>query len=361
MAMNTSTRQLLQISDAHKHYGTVEAVRGISLDVTEGEFLTFLGPSGCGKTTMLRMIAGFEALTRGEILLDGRPISQIEPYRRPVGMVFQNLALFPHLDVFENIAFGLRVRREAEAHISKQVRSALELVDLAEYGKRFIHQLSGGQKQRVALARALVLAPRILLLDEPLGAMDLKLRRQLQSELKDLQRRTGTTFLFVTHDQEEAMAMSDRIAVFRHGLIDQVGTPMDVYARPVTRFVADFVGDTNLLEGRIVIGGIEIADLGLKLPAATGSRVIGQQVAVSIRPEQVFLCAHDSRREGGEVCAQVVSVEYAGMYVKLRLRHSGTGKEIKACFALGEGSMAAVSNENDLVNLRFGVHALLDQ
>jgi putative spermidine/putrescine transport system ATP-binding protein len=191
--------------------------------------------------------------------------------------------------------------------------------------------------------------------------MDLKLRRQLQSELKDLQRRTGTTFLFVTHDQEEAMAMSDRIAVFRHGLIDQVGTPMDVYARPVTRFVADFVGVTNLLEGRIVIGGIEIADLGLKLPAATGSRVIGQQVAVSIRPEQVFLCAHDSSREGGEVCAQVVSVEYAGMYVKLRLRHSGTGKEIKACFALGEGSMAAVSNENDLVNLRFGAHALLDQ
>jgi len=353
------TPPLLEIMDVHKHFGAVAAVRGVSLTVAEGEFLTFLGPSGCGKTTMLRMIAGFETPTKGQILLDGREISQLEPYRRPVGMVFQNLALFPHLSVFENIAFGMRVKGEDEGRLGKRVRDALELVDLADYENRFIHQLSGGQRQRVALARSLVLSPRILLLDEPLGALDLKLRRQLQSELKDLQRRTRTTFLFVTHDQEEAMAMSDRIAVFRDGVIDQVGTPLEVYTRPVTRFVADFVGETNLLEGRVENTDIRITDLGITLPGAAGGRSQGQEVWVSIRPEQMSVLPGSAGPDA--IAADVVSVEYVGMYAKLRLQLVGSRREIKAYSDLGGDASGLSGAGITRVGLRVGKHALLDR
>ena len=230
-----------------KSFGVVTAVDGIDLEVAAGEFFSLLGPSGCGKTTTLRLIAGFERPTSGEVLLDGTDLSAVPPERRNVNTVFQSYALFPHLTVSDNVAFGLRYQKVARGERDRRVREALELVEMGELGKRRPHQLSGGQQQRVALARALILRPALLLLDEPLGALDAKIRRQLRLELKSLQEEVGTTFIFVTHDQEEALSMSDRIAVMNRGRIDQIGTPREVYESPATLFVADFLGVANTM------------------------------------------------------------------------------------------------------------------
>jgi len=241
----------VSLRGVRKTYGSVTAVDGIDLDVANGEFFSLLGPSGSGKTTTLRMIAGFELPTEGAVLLDGRDVSRLAPYQRDVNTVFQDYALFPHMSVGQNVAYGLMVRKVPREERRRRVAEALRMVRLDGYEDRRPSQLSGGQRQRVALARALVNRPKVLLLDEPLGALDLKLREEMQIELKAIQRDVGITFVFVTHDQDEALTMSDRIAVFNNGLIEQVGTPADVYERPATAFVAGFVGTSNLLEGDV--------------------------------------------------------------------------------------------------------------
>jgi len=269
-------------------YRDVEAVRGVDLRVARGEFLTLLGPSGCGKTTTLRLVAGFEHPTSGSILLHGIDITREPPYRRPVNTVFQQYALFPHLTVEENVGFGLRMRRVDADERRARVAEALSRAALAGLERRRPRELSGGQQQRVALARALVNRPEILLLDEPLGALDLKLRRQMQVELKELHREVGITFLYVTHDQEEALAMSDRVAVMNAGRLEQIGTPEEVYERPRSRFVADFIGDTNLLEGSVLSasGGLLEVRAGALSLRARGEGRPGERVALSIRPER---------------------------------------------------------------------------
>ncbi len=233
--------------------GQTEVLKGISLTIEDGEFVTLLGASGCGKTTLLRIIAGLEEADSGSVILDGQDITALEPYKRDVNMIFQNYALFPHMTVEENIGYGLKLRKVDKAVIRKKVKEMLALVQLEGYEKRYPDKLSGGQKQRVAIARALINEPKVLLLDEPLGALDLKLRRQMQLELKRLQQRLGITFIYITHDQEEAINMSDKIAVMHEGVFEQVGTPNEIYYQPKTGYVASFVGDANLLreEGRL--------------------------------------------------------------------------------------------------------------
>ncbi len=265
------------------------AVEAIDLDVQPGEFVSFLGPSGSGKTTTLMMIAGFERPTSGEIAIGGRKIDSVEPYDRNIGMVFQNYALFPHMTVAENVGFPLRMRRVVRIEARKRIADALAMVGLADFVDRKPAALSGGQQQRVALARALVFEPDVVLLDEPLGALDKALREHMQIELKRIHRELGVTMIYVTHDQGEAMAMSDRIAVFNRGRIEQVGTPSEVYAAPKTRFVASFIGDSNLFEGRITESGImDLGELG-QFPTAQKGIPVGSAIHVLVRPETVRL------------------------------------------------------------------------
>jgi spermidine/putrescine transport system ATP-binding protein len=278
----------IQITDLSRSYGDVLAVNHIDLEMVPGEFFSMLGPSGCGKTTTLRMIAGFEDPDSGQILLDGVDIRHTPPHKRPVNTVFQAYMIFPHLDVYENVAFGLRRQRVGKDELRRRVGAALELVQLEALAKRKPSQLSGGQQQRVALARALVLEPAVLLLDEPLGALDAKLRHQLQDELKTLQQTVGITFVYVTHDQEEALTMSDRIAVMSHGAVEQIGTPREVYDEPTTEFVADFLGISNLLSAQAVSGvpGECLLRVGEFLLTETAAR---GQVKCVVRPERVNL------------------------------------------------------------------------
>jgi len=260
-----------------KHFGDVRAVDGLDLDIADGEFFSMLGPSGSGKTTVLRLIAGFEEPTAGSILLGDEDVTRRPPFARDVNTVFQDYAIFPHLSVRQNVEYGLRVKKVARAERRRRAEEALATVRLEGYAERRPHQLSGGQRQRVALARALVNRPQVLLLDEPLGALDLKLRREMQIELKEIQREVGITFVFVTHDQEEALTMSDRIAVFNEGRIEQLATPVELYERPASAFVAGFVGTSNLLQG----------------PAARD--LLGEDAAFVIRPEKLHLVAEPSR------------------------------------------------------------------
>jgi spermidine/putrescine ABC transporter ATP-binding subunit len=312
---------LLRVDGITKKFGDMTALAGISLDVQEGEFLTLLGPSGCGKTTLIRIIAGFENPSSGDVLIDGKSVLSAPPYRRPLGMVFQSLALFPHLTVAENIAYGLRMRGTSKSLIQSKVYDALEMVGLKGFGERYIGQISGGQKQRVALARAIVTEPRVLLLDEPFGALDMKIRRQMQTELKQIQERLGTTFIFVTHDQEEALTMSDRIAVFRNGLIDQVDDPVSVYEKPVSRFVAEFVGDTNFFEAvreaRSDAGmRLRMPDFNTVIDVPGNPALKGDRVGVSIRPEHLRL----TRADQGSVNARVTRRLYAGQSTRFWLQ-----------------------------------------
>jgi spermidine/putrescine ABC transporter ATP-binding subunit len=288
------TDAALELVCVSKTFGPVLAVDGISLTVAPGEFLTLLGPSGSGKTTTLMMIAGFESATAGEILLGGRPLTRVPPYRRNLGMVFQHYALFPHMTVHDNVAFPLRTRGATRAETDRRVEEALDRVHLPGYGTRFPAQLSGGQQQRVALARALVYRPPVLLMDEPLGALDKKLREQMQLEIKHIQRELQLTVIYVTHDQEEALTMSDRIVVMRHGRVVQLGPPEDLYERPTDRFVADFIGQSNFLEVTVqsVQDGIATAvtDDGLDVSLPVGEAgAEGTRVTLALRPERVRL------------------------------------------------------------------------
>ena len=278
----------------------VTAVHELNLAIGVGEFFTLLGPSGCGKTTTLRMIAGFEAVSGGELLIQGQPARDVPPNRRPVNTVFQNYALFPHLTVAENVAFGLAVKRVPRAERVRQADAALEMVRLPGLGRRKPSQLSGGQQQRVALARALVNRPAVLLLDEPLGALDLKLRKEMQIELKQLQRQVGITFIYVTHDQEEALTMSDRIAVMNLGHLLQVGDPETIYEQPATQFVADFIGETNFVQATVAgfdgdHAEVLIAGERVRLPAGGRSLAAGQSIVLTIRPEKLSFEAWTDR------------------------------------------------------------------
>jgi putative spermidine/putrescine transport system ATP-binding protein len=314
----------LTLENLTKTYGTVTAVDEVSLAVAEGEFLSLLGPSGCGKTTTLRMIAGFVAPTAGAIALDGQPITTLPPYRRGMGVVFQNYALFPHLNVFDNVVFGLQMARVPKAEATKRVERALALVRLDGYGKRRIRELSGGQQQRVALARALVIEPTVLLLDEPLSNLDAKLREELRREIREIQRELGITSLFVTHDQVEALTMSDRIAVLNAGRVEQVGTPEDVYERPASRFVADFIGRANFLPAEVV--GSDGAASQLAIGNAGNALVpqrlpVGKPVNLMLRPHRIRLEHADGE---GFLRGRVAGITYLGDLIQYEVDLGGT-------------------------------------
>lgn len=274
---------LLNIRSVQKSFGATRVLRDVTLDVAAGEFLTILGESGSGKTTLLRMIAGFEQPDAGEIAMDGQRIDPLPPNRRPVNTVFQQYALFPHLSVFENVAYGLRVSEVSKMEITKRVEEALELVQMSKFARQSPSRISGGQQQRVALARALVNRPKLLLLDEPLSALDAALRRQMQSELKSLQRQVGITFIFVTHDQDEAMVMSDRIALLRSGALEQVAAPREIYRRPRTTYTAQFIGQTNLLRGNVERNAVRCGCLRWASQEPDGPAIY------SLRPEDIRL------------------------------------------------------------------------
>jgi spermidine/putrescine transport system ATP-binding protein len=323
----------VELDRVSRLYGAMAAVDDVSLRIEEGEFFSLLGPSGCGKSTTLRMIGGFDVPSRGEVRIRGVRMNDTPPHRRPTNMVFQQLGLFPHLTVFDNVAFGLRLAKMDRPEIERRVARQLEIVNLAGFEARYPDQLSGGQQQRVAIARALANEPSVLLLDEPLGALDLRLRQKMQIELKEIQRRLNTTFIYVTHDQGEAFAMSDRIGIMNHGRLDQVGTPQAIYRDPATEFVADFVGETNLLRGRVARieqGTAYVETLGLVVPLGAAGISPGEAVVLSVRPEHVRL---DADPQGQAVVRGVI---FQGSFVQYALE-TPSG-ELLTCRALDGGA-----------------------
>lgn len=316
-----------------KSYGALKVVNDLTLDIAEGEFVSLLGPSGSGKTTLLMMLAGFEHPTAGTILLDGQPINDLPPHRRNMGVVFQSYALFPHMTVGENIAFPLQMRGTGRAEIAERVARVLDMVQLSALADRRPSQLSGGQQQRVALARALVFEPRVVLMDEPLGALDKQLREQMQLDIRALHNRLGLTIVFVTHDQSEALTMSDRIAVFNHGRIEQIGSPREIYDEPRTRFVAEFIGETNLAEGRVE----DSARAEARIALAAGGHVIaavaepvapGQEVLLSIRPERIELVERPGGT-GNSLAARVADCIYQGDHLRVQLDGGAHGFTVR--------------------------------
>lgn len=339
----------VQLRGVSKSFGDVVAVADLSLEIRRGEFFSLLGSSGCGKSTTLRMIGGLERATRGDLFIRGERVNDVPAHRRATNMVFQHLGLFPHLTVFDNIAFGLRLKRLDRATIAARVREYLGLVSLSGYENRFPDQLSGGQQQRVAIARALVNEPAVLLLDEPLGALDLKLRMQMQQELKSLQCRLRATFIYVTHDQGEAFAMSDRIAVMNGGRLEQIGTPKEIYQRPANQFVTSFVGETNLLEakieGRETSGALILAVQGLKTAGSPASAATSGKVLLSIRPEHVEISTGPDARKL-PAPATVKSVVFQGSLVHIAMETT-EGTEISS--KVFQGSPASGLKRGDQV------------
>ncbi|MDP2289610.1 MAG: ABC transporter ATP-binding protein [Actinomycetota bacterium] len=322
----------IELQALSKWYGSQHVLDAIDLVIEPGEFFSLLGPSGCGKTTTLRLIGGFEEIEHGAVRIDGVDMRGVPPERRPVNTVFQSYALFPHKTVADNVAFGLRFQPGTKAETARRVGEALELVRLNGYEARKPHQLSGGQQQRVALARSLVLRPKVLLLDEPLGALDAKLRRVLQVELRALHREVGITFVYVTHDQEEALTMSDRLAVMNTGRVEQVGAPRDVYDEPANKYVADFLGLANLLPATADVGGVDL--LGARIAAATGSTT--GACTVLVRPERMQLVPPDS----GQLRCSVEHVVFAGAATHVHLR---SGEHVLQAVVPNDGSpLAAV-------------------
>ncbi|MFD1912115.1 ABC transporter ATP-binding protein [Halodurantibacterium flavum] len=307
----------LDISNLQKSFGATQVVKDFNLSVEKGEFISFLGPSGCGKTTTLRMVAGFEVPSAGTIRIDGRDVVRLRPNQRNIGMVFQSYALFPNLTVADNVGFGLRVAGVPRTDRAERVAEMLAIVGLADFGARYPFQLSGGQQQRVALARALAVRPQVLLLDEPLSALDAKIRVSLREEIRAIQRKLGITTIYVTHDQEEALSMSDRIVVMNNGVADQVGAPFDIYNRPATRFVASFVGTLNLLDVRVVDAGAGTVSLG-GTTVPLGRQLRGDKVTLALRPEAVGLAPSDGRTLGVE--GRIAEVHFLGSVIRIRVR-----------------------------------------
>lgn len=324
-----SKKVIVELKGVNKKYGENHVVHDLDLEVYEGEFLTLLGSSGCGKTTTLRMIAGFEEPTTGTIKVEGESIENKEPFERNVNTVFQSYALFPHMTIYDNIAYGLKMKKTPKAEIKERVMEMLELVQLGGFEKRYPSQLSGGQKQRVAIARALINRPKVLLLDEPLGALDLKLRKQMQLELKRLQRKLNITFIYVTHDQEEALSMSDRIAIMHDGILEQIAVPEEIYEQPATKFVATFIGETNLFEGCVAdIKGEEMLinfESGCAVAKSKDFRQ-GEMVAVSVRPERMNYSSEPV--EGFNITGVVKEQVYVGSILKtlVQLQNGGEVK-----------------------------------
>jgi spermidine/putrescine ABC transporter ATP-binding subunit len=312
------------IEHAIKDFGPIRALDDVSISIRENEFFALLGPSGCGKTTLLRSLAGFEQLTSGRLLLDGRDLVGTRPYDRPINMMFQSYALFPHMTVRDNVAYGLRAERVPAEDMWSRVDAVLDTVGMSALVDRRPHQLSGGQRQRVALARAIVKRPRVLLLDEPLAALDRKLRQEMQTELKRLQHEVGITFVVVTHDQEEALSMANRIAVMHAGKVLQVGTPVELYERPATHFVAAFIGKMNFLRGTVEAEGVDVAPYGL-LPTDGSSHPLGSSVYLAVRPESARLLGADEEAPDGEVALPgvVEDVTFVGSQVHTHLRMAG--------------------------------------
>ncbi|HET8786296.1 MAG TPA: ABC transporter ATP-binding protein [Candidatus Limnocylindrales bacterium] len=314
----------LVLTDVQKRFGEFVAVESFNLAAEKGEFVSFLGPSGCGKTTTLRMIAGFEHPTAGTITIDGRDVTNVPPNRRNVGMVFQSYALFPNMTVADNVGFGLKVRKRPADQIRKRVAELLEIVNLPEKGSRYPYQLSGGQQQRVALARALAFEPQVLLLDEPLSALDAKIRVALRQEIRQIQRQLGITTVYVTHDQEEALSLSDRVVVMSEGRMEQVGTPFEIYNFPATAFVASFVGTLNVLPGTVVDasrGEVTIAGQPVRV-ARSFEGSSGREVSVALRPEMVSLGTQDGQNR---LTGKVTDVSFLGSIVRIRIGVGGDG------------------------------------
>ncbi len=305
---------LIDLKNICKEYDGVKVLKDINLYIRKKEFVTLLGPSGCGKTTTLRIIGGFETPTSGELLFEGKEISHVPPYKRRVNTVFQKYALFPHLNVHDNIAFGLKLKKMSKKEIDHKVDAMLDLVNLQGYGKRHVDALSGGQQQRVAIARSLVNEPEVLLLDEPLGALDLKLRKEMQLELKDMQQRLGITFLYVTHDQEEALTMSDTIVVMRDGNILQIGDPKRIYDEPANAFVADFIGESNILKGTMVRDEL-VEFAGGRFPCVDFGFGENAPVDVVIRPEDIMLVGEDV----GQLVGTIKSVLFKGVHYEMMI------------------------------------------
>ncbi|MFK7939975.1 MAG: ABC transporter ATP-binding protein [Roseovarius sp.] len=327
-ATPTDRRPIAELRGVTKRFGDVVAASDLNLTIGEGEFLSFLGPSGCGKTTALRMLAGFEAPSEGEVLLDGAVVNTLEPHHRPVNMVFQHYALFPHMSVEQNIGYGLRQRRPRlpKAEITEKIDKALDVVRLSGFEDRKVWEMSGGQQQRVALARAIINEPKLLLLDEPMAALDRKLRKEMQIELQDLQRQLGITFVLVTHDQEEALSMSDRICIMREGRIVQIGSPVELYDTPSSRYVAGFVGTSNFFDATVTELGAELStvqlDNGLHVQGRSAAPLsVGQKVCISVRPEQMKL-----NRTGDGMSVVVHNRIFLGEHTEYLVKHETLGE-----------------------------------
>ena len=318
----------------------------LNLEIKDGEFVTFLGPSGCGKTTTLRIIAGFQDADSGEVIFDDKVMNGVPAHKRPVNTIFQRYALFPHLNVYENIAFGLRLRKMKEEEIKAKVSEMLELVSLKGFDRRSIDSLSGGQQQRVAIARALAVDPEVLLLDEPLGALDLKLRKDMQVELKNIQQRLGITFIYVTHDQEEALAMSDKVVVIDHGEIQQIGTPLDIYNEPENAFVADFIGESNILDG-VMLDDYKVKFSGRTFDCVDKGFDKNEPVDVVIRPEDVDACAP----EEGMLTGVVTSVTFKGVHYEIIVDIKGFKWMIQSTDVQYEGDTIGITIKPDEIHV----------
>lgn len=343
---NTNIIELKHVTKSFPDNGFT-AVNDFNLEVKRGEFVTFLGPSGCGKTTTLRMIAGFELPTSGEILLNGKPITNLPPYERPINTVFQRYALFPHMNIFDNIAFGLRQKKTPKAEIAKKVKKVLSLVDLEGFEQRRVSTLSGGQQQRIAIARALVNEPEILLLDEPLGALDLKMRQEMQIELKEMHDRLGITFIYVTHDQEEALTMSDKIVVMSEGKIQQIGTPEDVYNEPQNAFVADFIGESNIFSG-IMTGKLKVRFCGGEFTCVDDVPE-GTHITAVVRPEDVGLTSP----EQGMITGVVTSIVFKGMHYEIAVQSGRNEMMVRSTRSPRVGEKVGMVIEPD------GIHIMI--
>lgn len=353
MENNTSSTNIIELKHITKTFedGFV-AVEDFNLTVKRGEFVTFLGPSGCGKTTTLRMIAGFEIPTEGEILLDGKEIGNLPPNKRPINTVFQRYALFPHLNIFDNIAFGLKLKKLPKDEVKRKVKKVLEMVDLEGFETRKVATLSGGQQQRIAIARALVNEPKILLLDEPLGALDLKMRKEMQLELKSMHERLGITFIYVTHDQEEALTMSDKIVVMSEGRMQQIGTPEDIYNEPKNAFVADFIGESNIFTG-IMTDKLKVRFCGAEF-ACVDDVEHGRLVEVVVRPEDVEV----TTPEKGAIVGTVTSVVFKGVHYEITVESGKNEIVIQSTKTAAVGSQVGLNVEPDGIHIMIPEHTL---
>ncbi len=337
---------LIDLKDISKSFGDTQVIEKINLYVRRSEFLTLLGPSGCGKTTLLRMIGGFEKPTGGMVILDGEVINNMPAYKRPIDTVFQKYSLFPHMNVYENIAFGLKIRKTPKDEIKQKITNMLKLVNLEGYEKRKVTELSGGQQQRVAIARALVNEPKVLLLDEPLGALDLKLRQGMQIELKEMQERLGITFIFVTHDQEEALTMSDTIVVLDKGEVQQIGTPEEVYNKPANCFVAQFIGASNIIEGKFIEDYlVEFSDT--KFKCEQSGFELGERVDVVIRPEDIKIVSPDQ----GMLKGTVECVTFKGVYYAIEVRQEKTIWKVQSINIREKGEKVGINIDSENIHI----------